>query len=1601
MLLAMITIQAQQITTDDSFTPQQLIENNLVLGCVEVSNISSPHNGQSDNLRSFGYFERGSSNFPFENGIVLTTGDVNSAGNVLDTDRLDSGSETNWPTDPDLETALGLTDTHNATTIEFDFISGTNTVNFNYILASEEYAQEFPCNYSDGFAFLIRESASAGPYTNIALIPGGTTPVNTTTVHDEIVGFCPAQNEAYFEGYNLGDTNYNGRTTVLTASATITPDILYHIKLVIADFDDFRADSAVFIEGNSFSTDISLGEDISTCDDSATLNAVTDNPNADYRWYLDGVLIPGEVSDNLAITASGTYRVVIGVPLNGSTCTFEDEVEVVLNSIQNQPDLSDFEICDDPSNDGTEVFDLSTVDAEFLGTLPAATYSISYHLSAAQAASNTGPFNSLSNTTSPQIVFARAEDTVSGCVYVARLPLIVNPFPVISPPSGPIDACDNNGAILSDTDDEITGGNPNYSVSYHSSQPDADTGANPLVSPYNPTSPPEILYIRVIDINSSCYATTTAIINSYNSPVINFEIQEIDACEQDDDGFEVFDITSVIDEILQGITNVTVTYHESQADADNNVNPIADPANYLNTLEFVQLIYVRVQSDSSSCYSTVPIELHTDLLQTATNLGPFFFECDTAPDDGFADFNLGVIEGAILNDVEDTNVIFYQTEADQLSQTSPLDETVLYSPITDEEHELFITLISPICEHLDSITLVVSPSVTVVEITSESFCDNNDDQMTSVDLTSFDDLIAGTTENPVVEYYETEANALSGTDPLPPMYNNTTDPAIVYVRLTNILTGCYDVGELVIDILPAPTVTTPSPFIICDNDQDGFSIVNLEDKISEIVTDTTNLDITFHANETEANDESDIITNTTNFDTNTTTVYVRIENTVTGCYAVSPQEIIVNTLPNFPTDITNFVRCETDGDQTAEFIFEEKDLEILNGQAGKEVLYFETEADANSGTAIPIDKTAPYSYTNSTPARIIYVRVQNITDSTCYGTDSFALEVGAVPVFTLPDDLNACDDISNDGFHTFDLTEQITTIIDGRTGLDVQFYLTEDEAETQTNPILDLMFTNTVNPQELFAVIDNGTFCKGIASFELNVIQVPIVIESSATIEDCDTDLDGRIVFDLTNIEADVLDSRQDNIVITYYPSLSNLDTETNPILTPANYTNVENPQTTYMQVTNTISNCSVSVPIELIVNLPPRIPAITVFDVCENASNVYDLTETIEPLADGQINVNITFHATAIDADLDQAPLDTDYTYNSTSDTIFVRSEFTDTGCYLTSSFTLRVNPIPATTPINNLVACDDDFDGLLIFDLAVQTSVILGGLPASNHTVTYYNDLNEALNNENAISNTLVESENNQNYYIRVENNTTNCFITASFATIINEKPEVDIEDQVVCLDDLPLVVNAETGIPADTYLWSTGETTPSITINTIGAYSVTVTNSNNCVTTSNFNVSESERATIEFTESVDFANPNTLTIDVSGIGSYLYQLNDGMPQTSNFFESVPLGPNTITIIDQNGCNSVSKEIVIIDAPKFFTPNGDGHFDTWHITGVEQLEGTVVMIYDRHGKLLKTLGHNTNGWDGTYNGYALPATDYWFHALVVKGDINFEVKNNFSLRR
>ena len=160
-------------------------------------------------------------------------------------------------------------------------------------MASEEYddLNGFECEYADGFAFLLREVGTT-EYINLAVLPDGT-PVNVTNINNSM--YCNA-NPDYFAGYNLTDTNYGGRTKVLTATAPVEPNKVYEMKLVVADQGDYFFDSAIFLEAGSFNigSDLGLDRTIASGNPGCSgtpieLDATIPIADATYKWFKDGV----------------------------------------------------------------------------------------------------------------------------------------------------------------------------------------------------------------------------------------------------------------------------------------------------------------------------------------------------------------------------------------------------------------------------------------------------------------------------------------------------------------------------------------------------------------------------------------------------------------------------------------------------------------------------------------------------------------------------------------------------------------------------------------------------------------------------------------------------------------------------------------------------------------------------------------------------------------------------------------------------------------------------------------------------------------------------------------------------------------------------------------------------------------------------------------------------------------------------------------------------------------------------------------------------------------------------------------------------------------
>ncbi|MEZ4838068.1 T9SS type B sorting domain-containing protein [Flavobacterium sp.] len=339
--------------------------------------------------------------------------------------------------------------------------------------------------------------------------------------------------------------------------------------------------------------------------------------------------------------------------------------------------------------------------------------------------------------------------------------------------------------------------------------------------------------------------------------------------------------------------------------------------------------------------------------------------------------------------------------------------------------------------------------------------------------------------------------------------------------------------------------------------------------------------------------------------------------------------------------------------------------------------------------------------------------------------------------------------------------------------------------------------------------------------------------------------------------------------------------------------------------------------------------------------------------------------------------------------------------GCESTTRLAVTINLINTLNANDySQSICDDLNDDVEIIDLTSYNSELI----ASNGNVfQYYNSLNGAENqiSSDEIANTtnfeLVTG--NKIIYVRIDSPNT-CFQIVELDLTLYSKPIIEINEIMPICDGDEITINAGNGF--DSYTWSSGENTSSIIVSQPGNYHVTVTETHGtliCSSTKNFTVVLSNPATITNIETKDWTiSENIIQIATTGLGDYEYSLDNVNFQDSNIFTNLPSGEYIVYVRDKNDCGTVDQEVYLLMYPLFFTPNGDGYNDKWKIKFSEVEPNLSIKIFDRHGKFIKQLSANSEGWDGTFVGSHLPSSDYWFVVIRENGK---EYRGHFSLKR
>lgn len=279
--LAWLTaMQAQNITVADAIgqSPETFVRNHLMGGNgVHVFNVKYNNSPLPITSPTIGTFDHnGFVGIKMDSGIIMTTGNIDVAPGPNNSPNATHFTNMTF-VDNELSVFLSGTIITSCSTLDFDFVSVSDHISFNYIFGSEEYPEKVCSVDNDIFAFLV-----TGPdpengelvTRNAATIPGSVDednpdgiPVSINSVNNGVPG-----NFAYFSDYGTGchynythlyhdnvDTTgavtpgvqYDGYTEKMTALVSVIPCEVYHVHISVCNVGDYSNDSGVLLEGGS------------------------------------------------------------------------------------------------------------------------------------------------------------------------------------------------------------------------------------------------------------------------------------------------------------------------------------------------------------------------------------------------------------------------------------------------------------------------------------------------------------------------------------------------------------------------------------------------------------------------------------------------------------------------------------------------------------------------------------------------------------------------------------------------------------------------------------------------------------------------------------------------------------------------------------------------------------------------------------------------------------------------------------------------------------------------------------------------------------------------------------------------------------------------------------------------------------------------------------------------------------------------------------------------------------------------------------------------------------------------------------------------------
>jgi gliding motility-associated-like protein len=344
--------------------------------------------------------------------------------------------------------------------------------------------------------------------------------------------------------------------------------------------------------------------------------------------------------------------------------------------------------------------------------------------------------------------------------------------------------------------------------------------------------------------------------------------------------------------------------------------------------------------------------------------------------------------------------------------------TGIFNPASDVSGTYTYTIpASGICPALSSTVVVNNYDIpTLVPITDLKVCDNATDGNDTNGQTTFNlttktvEILNGQT-NVNITYHLLQNEAIAGTNAIT-SYTGTNK--IIYVRLFNTLTNCFNTTSFNLVVTPLPVVNNPVSLSQCDDDTDAISDFNLTEA-NILISNQSNLNFKYYLSQTDAQGDINRIPNETNYTSpNGGVVWTRIENE-NGCIRTSQVNLFVSAT-QIPASFQKIILEECDDyisvtdpdtDGIDYFNFSTATTAILALFPGNQnliVTYYESQTNALAELN-PINTADLNGYRNIVPnLQNIWVRIDSNLNNACVGLGQYVdLKVNPLPDFDIPE----------------------------------------------------------------------------------------------------------------------------------------------------------------------------------------------------------------------------------------------------------------------------------------------------------------------------------------------------------------------------------------------------------------------------------------------------------------------------------------------------------------------------------------------------------------------------------------------------------------------